>query len=93
MDFEDVEWDENKRLSNIEKHGLDFRDAIDVLDGPCLELSGRMVAGEIRSIAVGMLDDVCVSIIYTIRGAVLRVISMRKARNGERKRYCQIFSG
>jgi len=28
------EWDEGKRLSNLAKHGLDFRRAVDVFDRP-----------------------------------------------------------
>lgn len=92
MDFTDVEWHEDKRLSNIEKHSLDFLDAIDVLDGPCLWRPAKMVEGEPRSMAIGILDDVCVSIICTLRGSVLRVISMRKARHEERKHYYEVFS-
>ena len=74
-----VEWDEDKRLKNIEKHALDFVDAIDALEGPCLRRPARTVEGELRSMAIGMLDDVCVCVIYAMRGSVLRVISMRKA--------------
>jgi uncharacterized protein len=91
MHFDGIEWDENKRVINIEKHGLDFQDAFDVLDGPCLHLPANVVRGEVRSLALGMLDDVCVCIIYTMRGTVLRVISMRKARWYERQRYCEVF--
>ena len=57
MQFDEIEWDSNKRLSNIEKHGLDFADAIDVLDGPCLIGAAKTVGGEHRSLATGMLDD------------------------------------
>jgi uncharacterized protein len=85
------EWDEDKRLKNIEKHALDFFDAPDVLEGPCLYLPARTAEGEPRSMAIGLLDDVCVSIIYTMRSSVLRVISMRKARNGERQHDYKIF--
>ncbi|MGH6903977.1 MAG: BrnT family toxin [Geminicoccaceae bacterium] len=28
------EWDDRKRLANLEKHGLDFRRAVQVFDGP-----------------------------------------------------------
>jgi uncharacterized protein len=91
MDFDSLEWDENKRLRNIEKHGLDFWDAFDVLDGPCLHLPARVVRGEVRSLALGMLDEVHVCIIYTMRGTVLRVISMRKARWYERQHYHEVF--
>ncbi|MGH7052961.1 MAG: BrnT family toxin [Stellaceae bacterium] len=93
MEFAEIEWDENKRLSNIEKHGLDFSDAIDVVDGLCLWRSARTVAGEPRLMAIGMLDDVCVCVIGTLRGSVLRVISMRKARHEERQHYQEIFGG
>lgn len=89
----DFEWDEDKRLRNIEKNALDFFDAPDVLDGPCLYRPARTVEGEPRSMAIGLLDDVCVSIIYTMRSSVLRVISMRKAREGERQHYYKIFGG
>ncbi len=90
-EFTGVEWDEDKRLKNIGKHALDFFDAIDVLEGPCLLCSAKTVKDELRSMAIGMLDDVCVCIIYTMRGSVLRVISMRKARRGERQHYYEIF--
>lgn len=89
--FESIEWDENKRLSNIDKHYLDFLDAVYVLSGPCLQLSAKTVQGEIRWMAVGMLDDVCVTLIYTMRGRMLRLISMRKARNGEQQQYDKAF--
>ncbi len=93
MDFSEVEWDENKRLKNIEKHGLDFVDAVEVLDGPCLCVPARQVHGEARSMAIDKLGDIAVSIIFTMRESVLRVISMRKARDGERRHYEEVFGG
>ena len=93
MEFSALEWDENKRLRNIEKHGLDFLDAIAVLDGPCLVRSAREVASEVRSMVIGRLDDIVVCIIFTMRESVLRVISMRKARNEERRHYEEVFGG
>ena len=27
------EWDEQKRLSNTHKHGIDFRDAVEIFEG------------------------------------------------------------
>ena len=37
---DEFEWDEVKRLANIEKHGLDFEDAAAFLDGrPHVSLS------------------------------------------------------
>lgn len=91
--MEEFEWDENKRRSNLEKHYLDFCDAPGVLNGPCLRMAAKTVQGEIREMEIGMLDDVCVTIIYTRRGSVTRLISMRKARNGERDHFEKTFGG
>jgi uncharacterized DUF497 family protein len=49
------------------------------------------VEGEIRQMASGMLDDVCVTVIYTRRGSVTRLISMRKARDSERDHFETTF--
>lgn len=90
-EFDGVEWDETKRRSNIAKHYLDFADAAQVLRGPYLRLGGRTVNEEGRWMAIGMLDDVCVAIVYTRRGSSLRLISMRKARRYEAWHYDQVF--
>ncbi|MGC8524193.1 MAG: BrnT family toxin [Acidibrevibacterium sp.] len=87
MEFDDFEWDENKRNANIGKHGLDFLDVVRVLDNPYLEYPPKEINGEQRWIAIGALDDIVVAIVYTMRERVLRVISMRKARKNERKHY------
>lgn len=87
----EFEWDEAKRLVNIEKHGIDFLDADLVLTGPHLVGLARTVADEARWLAVGMLDDVYVTIIFTRRGGAIRLISMRSARNGERQRHQEVF--
>jgi len=90
-DFDSLEWDDNKCLANIEKHFLDFADAVHVLRGNVLTIPARTVQGETRRIALGMLDDVCVAIVYTRRGSALRLISMRKARHGEQRHYDKVF--
>ena len=43
------EWDENKRESNLRKHGVDFVRAVNVFSNPILErLDDREVHGEDR---------------------------------------------
>ena len=91
MDISYVTWDERKRQANVVKHGLDFADVIAVLDGPCLVGPATTVGGEERRIAVGFLDDVAVAVIFTMRGSVLRVISMRRARRDERNHHRDAF--
>jgi len=87
----EFEFDENKRLKNIEKHGIDFIDADILFGNPRLEAPAKTVDGEQRWLAVGMIDDVYVTAVFTRRGPVIRIISMRRARDEERERYQQIF--
>lgn len=47
------EWDEQKRRSNISKHGLDFADVETVFGGPVLRIpDGRDDYGEDRWLAL-----------------------------------------
>ncbi len=87
----DLEWDEKKRLSNLAKHRLDFADVLTLLSGPNATESASIVGGEERLASTGMLDDVFVTAIYTWRGSKVRVISFRRARDGERRRYQKLY--
>jgi uncharacterized DUF497 family protein len=89
------EWDENKRQSNLRKHGFDFRDAHEVFDGPMLiRLDTRIEYSEDRWIGLGFLREIVVVVVYTEEGAsdIRRIISLRKALNYERKRFEEQFS-
>ncbi|WP_454701057.1 BrnT family toxin [Agrobacterium burrii] len=90
--FISFEWDENKRLSNIEKHGIDFPRAARALSQPHLE-SRSDQNGECRILAICPETDDLIVIIYTMRGEVCRIISARATRKNERRTYRQIFSG
>jgi hypothetical protein len=51
------EWDEEKRRSNIRKHGFDFRDAWKVFKSPLLVgRDDRYDYGEERLIGIGMIE-------------------------------------
>jgi uncharacterized DUF497 family protein len=80
------EWDERKRESNLRNHDIDFQDARRVIDGATfIRQSDRK--GEIRYMVYGFLDQEEVVIICTFRGDSCRIISARRARRDERKRY------
>ena len=80
------EWDENKRRSNIDLHGIDFEDAVQIFDGPEREtLSPRM--NEERWLAIGVVDGIEIAVIYTIRDGRRRIITARRARTNERRDY------
>jgi hypothetical protein len=78
------EWDEQKRRSNLAKHGVDFELAKNVFDGPTIEYPDeRQDYGEPRIGAYGEVSGVVLFVIYTERGATRRLISARRAGNRE----------
>ncbi len=81
------EWDEAKRLANVEKHGIDFLLAKEIWQDPVLELRSSQEHGEERFIALGRTHDALIAVIYTWRGANRRLISARKARKNEQRYY------
>ena len=82
------EWDENKRQTNIEKHGIDFADAVKIFDGfTHTTQDTREDWGEERFVAVGILNGLEIAVIYTPRNGKRRIISVRRARVMERKIY------
>jgi uncharacterized DUF497 family protein len=85
------EWDETKRLKNIEKHGIDFVRADLIFDGLHVLKLAKTVQREVRWTAIGMIDDVHVTAIFTKRGGVIRLISMRRSRNEERREYQKLL--
>ena len=83
-----IEWDSDKNRSNFSKHGLDFADAEDVFDGPCVTfVDDRFEYSEERFITLGLLAGRVVVIAHTPRGEAVRIISMRKANRREQKIY------
>lgn len=84
------EWDENKRAKTLKERGLDFRDA-------CLIFDGRPVAhipackdDEARFVSVALIGEKFFSVVWTWRGEWRRIISFRRARDGEEKAYREI---
>lgn len=84
------EWDEVKRRANVEKHGIDFLLAAQVFDGRP-RLDGTSPRGaEVRFVTVAPLEGRLVAVIWTWRGDErVRVISARRARDGEERAYRQ----
>jgi hypothetical protein len=82
------EWDERKRQSNLEKHGLDFRDAATVFEHFRLSaIDDRFDYAEQRIASLGVLHGIVVFLVYTIRGDAIRLISMRRASKYETEIY------
>lgn len=82
------EWDETKRLANIAKHGLDFVEAVAVLEEmPTFFLDDRFDYGEPRCIAIGEAKGRVLVVVFTIREDIFRIISVRKANARERRKH------
>lgn len=82
-----LEWDEEKRSVNIDKHGVDFLDAALIFEGTVLtRVDDRKDYGEKRFASLGMADGVLYTVIHTKRGENIRLISAWK---GGRKDYEQ----
>jgi len=85
-----VTFDEAKRRRALAERGLDFADAELVFGGQHLtEADERRDYGELRLRTVGRLAGRLVVIVWTPRGEVRHVISMRKANAREQKAYRQ----
>jgi hypothetical protein len=87
----EFEWDEAKRLANIEKHDIDFRRARLLFDGRTILITLVPKPVEIRLSAIGELDGRMVTAYWTIRGRMIRLISVRRARREERRKYRQLY--
>ncbi|MEM7531812.1 MAG: BrnT family toxin [Chloroflexota bacterium] len=85
------EWDENKRLTNLEKHGLDFRYVDEVFEDVHVTIDANQKGDERRYLVIGKLDSKFVTVIYTPRGDKYRIISMRRSRNGEKRKYHELY--
>lgn len=82
-------WDEVKRLSNLRKHGLDFRDAHLVYNNPdkCTYDASRDDEYRLMDVALAVLRGRLLTLVYMEIEDDVRVISFRNASREERKAY------
>lgn len=81
-------WDEAKRLSNLEKHGIDFADVPPMFDGDVFTIEDlRFDYGETRYITFGLLQFRVIVVAHTDENNVIRIISARKATKNEETIY------
>lgn len=86
----EFEWDENKRQSNLKKHGIDFVLACKIFKNYTVEFEdNRYDYKEERFIAIGITKNQTLTVIYTMRNNVIRLISARKSTREEKKIYEQ----
>lgn len=85
-----LEFDGDKDRANLRKHGISLQAAaeIDLLAAQIIP-DDRRDYGEARFRAYGWVGDRLHMLAFTMRGDVVRAISLRKANERERKRYEQ----
>lgn len=83
------EWNNRKALTNLAKHGVSFETARKVFDDPfAVDIEDRSANfGEVRRRIVGVGNGLILTVIYTERSELIRIISARKATRAERKEY------
>lgn len=76
------DWDETKRLSNIEKHGVDFV-AADDFEWDASLITASRASSEPRLVALGPIRDRLHMLVFSIETRIVRIISLRKANRRE----------
>jgi uncharacterized DUF497 family protein len=87
-----ISYDPRKRLETLAERGLDFEDAARMFDGRTFEFADlRQDYGEHRTICYGHAAGHMLVVVYTPRGDIRRIISMRKANEREKARFGPIL--
>ena len=88
----EFEWDKNKNNSNTDKHKIDFDFASKVFgDDQRIEWEDkRKDYSEKRFVTIGKIINTFVTVVYTMRGKIIRIISARKAKKQERDLYNKV---
>jgi hypothetical protein len=74
-----IEFDPAKDAANPAKHGISLRRA----DIVAFEEDRRFAYGETRYRAFGLLDRAPYCLVFTLRGPIMRVVSLRRAHRRE----------
>ncbi len=86
------EWDENKNIANIQKHGISFEEASSVFnDDQALIISDESHSqNEERFVMIGFSYKYNLLVVchcYRQNESVIRIISARKATKSEKREY------
>lgn len=81
----EFEWDEAKSEATQVRRGFGFRFATLIFDGRVVEEPDeRRDYGELRMRAIGEVEGQILTVVYTDRGEIRRIISARRANRKER---------
>jgi len=83
----EFDFDAGKNQLNKQKHGIDFFEAQQLWEDPYMLVIPARSLDEERWVIIGKIEANYWSAIYTIRNNVIRIISVRKARDNEKELY------
>ena len=80
------EWDDNKNLINITKHGISFQDAIKAFEDTKRKIlfNGKHSLEEKRFYCLGKVDVRVLTVRFTVRGQKMRIIGAGFWREGKK---------
>ncbi len=86
----EIEFDPEKNDRNVRERGISFEQAQDFeWDGALVWRDTRRDYSEERFIALGLIGKRLHSLVFTVRGDAVRIISLRKANRREELPYEQ----
>jgi hypothetical protein len=80
------DWDPIKDGGNEAKHGKSLESATSIWSGPVVTLPSKN-PGELRQLAIGTIEGIHWTVVFTPRGDVIRLISARRSRENEKAIY------
>ena len=88
----EFEWDSNKSEQNriARGFGFDFATAM-FKDEVLIREDNRRDYGEVRYLAIGPLENLFLTVVYTWRSDRVRIISARNAHRSERDAYRKAY--
>ena len=89
MQNDEYEWNDDKAVMNLARHGVSFEAACRVFDDTFVieREDHRQDYGEDRYTAIGSVEGRIVFVAYTMRGERIRIIMARLAESFEKRLY------
>ena len=85
---EEFEWDAEKAQSNLDKHGVNFEEAVEAFFDPFYQYGNASTPEEQRDFIIGYTGALrLLLVVYTEQGERTRIISARPATRAERNLY------
>ena len=81
------EWDANKREKNLARHGLDLLLGAGLFDGRHAISYPSPRNGEHRVVTIARINDVTLALVWAERDGAVRLISLRRTRDAEKRLY------